>query len=122
MFNSVATAFELPENAIGLIITGVFSVVVATLGAVLARRGAKLGNRETRAPDVQEMWAQQETDRRMRQIVEDLWWGVRRAFQSYFRRVTLAVSKLGLTEAQLKTFELTKAEQAAIDKEPVELK
>lgn len=122
MFNSAGVGFELPDNVIGLIITGIFSVVVATLGALLARRGAKLGNRETRAPDVQEMWAQQETDRRMRQIVEDLWWNLRRAFQSYYRRVVGAATKLGLSEAQMKQFELTKAEQAAIDKEPIEPK
>ena len=110
--------FELPENMVGLVITAALGIVASTVAALLARRGSKLGSRENRAPDVQEMWAQQETDRRMRQIVEDIWWGLRRAFQSYYRRVTSAVAKLGLTEAQMKPFELTKAEQAAIDKEP----
>ena len=107
--------FNIPENVVGVVITGVFGLIVGIIGAIMARRGQKLGNRENRAPDVQEMWAQQESDRRMRQMVEDLWWNLRRAFQSYYRRVMNTVAKLGLDP---KPFELTAAEQKAIDASP----
>lgn len=106
-----------PEQWIAPTITGVFGVLLATVTALLARRGAKQGNREQRAPDVQELWAQQESDRRMRQLVEDLWWTVRQAFQSYYRRVNTAVHLLNLTPEQLVLFELTKKELAAIESE-----
>jgi hypothetical protein len=112
------SGFVIPENVIGLVITGVFGVTVTVLGGIMARRGSKLGSRENRAPDVQEMWTQQEHDRQMRQMVEDIWWSLRRAFQSYFRRVTTAIAKLDLTEAQKKSFQLSASEQKAIDMEP----
>lgn len=105
----------IPEAAIGPIITGIFGLLIGLVAAFMARRGQKLGNRETRAPDVQEMWAQQEGDRRMRQLVEDIWWTLRRAFQSYYRRVNAEVAKMGLTEAQAKRFELTASERKAIE-------
>ena len=54
-------------------ITGIFGIVLAIVAGILARRGSKLSAQEQRAPDVQELWAQQETDRRMRQVVEDMW-------------------------------------------------
>lgn len=111
---------NVPSEWVGLIISGLCGIVLSIVAAVMARRGSKLGNRETRAPDVQEMWAQQEADRRMRQLVEDLWWNLRRAFQSYFRRVTGAVGKMNLTEAQAKVFELTPKELAAIEARPPE--
>jgi len=103
------------EDWIAPIITGLFGLILAVVAAILARRGAHMGNKEQRAPDVQELWIQQEADRRMRQIVEDLWWGVRRAFQSYFRRVTNEVAKLGLSESQARAFELTNSELRAIE-------
>lgn len=111
---------QIPENIIGLVITGAFGLLVGIVGAIMARRGQKLGNRETRAPDVQELWAQQESDRRMRQLIEDMWWSLRRAYQSYYRRVTSTVLKLGLTDEQAHAFELTKAEKAAIEAKPPE--
>lgn len=122
VYNIVGASFELPENIVGLVITAILGIVASTVAALLARRGAKLGNREQRAPDVQEMWVQQENDRRVRQIVEDIWWSLRRAFQSYYTRVQRAVQRLVssgvITEAQAKPFELTAAEQKAIDAEP----
>ena len=96
-------------------ITGVFGLALATVAGFLARRGAKLGSREARMPDVQELWAQQEADRRMRQLVEDLWWRVRRAFQAYYRRVNSIAQQLDLPPEQLAHFELTKKELSAID-------
>lgn len=111
--------FEIPENLIGLVITGTFGLIIGIVGAIMARRGQKLGNRENRAPDVQEMWAQQESDRRMRQLVEDMEWTLRRAFRSYYRRVMNTVVKLGLDP---KHFELTTSEQKAIDATPPEEK
>lgn len=101
-------------------ITGSFGLIIGLVAAFMARRGQKLGSREQRAPDVQEMWAQQEADRRMRQVVEDMWWNLRRAFQSYFRRVTSAIAKLDLTDAQRRTFELTTSELQAIEAKPPE--
>lgn len=100
---------------VGPAITGVFGLILGIVAAIMARRGQKLGAREQRAPDVQEMWAQQELDRRRRQIVEDLWWGVRSAFQSYYRRVTHAIVKLGIPEEKTTVFELTESELAAIE-------
>jgi hypothetical protein len=106
------------DNWIAPVITGVFGIILSIVAAILARRGSKLGAQENRAPDVQEMWAQQEADRRMRQTMEDLWWKLWRAFQSYYRRVQTSVSRMDLTEAQLATFELNTKEQAAIDARP----
>lgn len=115
-FNSVVTAAPvIPDNVIGLVITGVFGVIVAIVAGIMSRRGAKLGSRENRAPDVQEMWIQQEADRRTRQLVEDMWWTIRRMFQSYYRRVTSAILLLNLTPAQLAVFELNQQELNAIN-------
>ena len=112
----VATAAPvIPDNVIGLVITGVFGVIVAITAGIMSRRGAKLGSRENRAPDVQEMWIQQEADRRTRQLVEDMWWNIRRMFQSYYRRVTTAILLLNLTPAQLQVFELNQQELNAIN-------
>lgn len=97
------------------VITGILAVILSIVSALLARRGARVGSQEGRAPNVQDMWAQQEADRRMRQVVEDLWWQVRRAFQSYYRRVTSAIMKLGLPEEKIKVFELTASELKAIE-------
>ena len=106
------------DNWVGLVISGVFGVILSILAAVFARRGAKIGNRETRAPDVQEMWAQQESDRRSRQSAEDLWWKLWRAFQSYYRRVMALAITWGLSPEQIKKLELTASEQKAIDARP----
>lgn len=111
---------EFNQELIAPIITGVFALAVGVVGGLMARRGSKLGNREQRAPDVQEMWAQQEADRRMRQMVEDLWWNLRRAFQSYYRRVTHTMTKLDLPEEVIIKFELTDKELAAIEARPPE--
>lgn len=105
----------IPEPLIAPIITGMFALLVGVVGGFMARRGSKLGNREQRAPDVQEMWIQQEADRRMRQLVEDMWWNLRRAFQSYYRRVTHTLASLNVPEDKLAKFELTAKELAAID-------
>lgn len=102
-------------DLVGLFITGGFGLAIAIVGALMAARGRKLGNRETRAPDVQELWAQQELDRRARQHAEDLWWNLRRAFQSYFRRVIVAVDTMDLAPAARKLFDLTTSERRAID-------
>lgn len=99
-------------------ITGGFGLVVGIVGALMARRGQKLGNRETRAPDVQEIWAQQEEDRLMRRAIEDLWWALRRAFQSYYRRVSSTLLHLNLPEDVAKKFELTSSELKAIEAKP----
>lgn len=108
----------LPTELVAPIITGIFALIVGIVGGVMARRGSKLGNREQRAPDVQEMWVQQEADRRIRQAVEDLWWNLRRAFQSYFRRVTNIVAHLNLDEHTTAKFELTESELRAIEAKP----
>lgn len=100
------------------VITGIFAVVLTFVGGLLARRGSKVGSLEQRAPDVQEMWAQQESDRRMRQITEDMWWALRRAFQSYYRRVTSALIQISLTKEQARAFELTPDEVEAIKARP----
>lgn len=96
-------------------VTGIFASLLALLSWILARRGAKVDHREQRAPDVQELWIQQEADRRMRRLVEDLWWRVRRAFQAYYRRVNTAAALMNLPPEQLKVFELTDKELAAIE-------
>lgn len=101
-------------------ITGLFALILGVVSGFLARRGAKLGAREQRAPDVQELWSQQEADRQMRRLVEDLWWNLRRAFQSYFRRVSKLVATLDLNPTQEKAFELSVTEQRAIDAMPPE--
>ena len=106
------------EVMIAPLITGVFSLCIAVVGGVMAFRGSRIGAKEQRAPDVQEMWAQQESDRRTRQEVEDLWWQLRRAFQSYFRRVTGAVIKMNLSPEKRKVFELTTSELRAIEAKP----
>ena len=111
---------EITDQGVAPAITGAFGIILSVVAAILARRGAKLGARESKAPDVQELWAQQEVDRRMRIAVETLWWNLWRAFQSFYRRVQLAVGKLDLTESQLKMFELNTKEQAAIDARPPE--
>lgn len=108
----------IPTELIAPVITGVFALLVGIVGGFMARRGSKLGHREQRAPDVQEMWAQQEADRRMRQLVEDLWWNLRRAFQSYYRRVTHTIIHLGLSDEIVAKFELTDKELAAIEAQP----
>jgi thioesterase domain-containing protein len=105
------------DNVVGLVITGVFGVVIAVVGGLMARRGARLGQREGRAPDVEQMWEQQEADRLARQRAEDLWWAVRRAFQSYFRRVTALADALALPPEKRRRFELLPAEKRAIDAE-----
>lgn len=102
-------------------ITGVFAVIISLVGGVMAFRGSRIGAKEQRAPDVQEMWAQQDHDRRSRQAVEDMWWNLRRAFQSYFRRVTSAVMKMDISDAQRKAFELNTKELAAIEATPPDL-
>jgi len=109
---------EFNTEWIGLIISGAVGVVLSIVAAVFTRRGAKLGSRENRAPDVQEMWAQQESDRRMRQIMEDLWWKLWRAFQGYYRRVMALAISWGLSAEQIKKLELTPAEQKTIDARP----
>jgi len=109
----------IPTELIAPVITGIFALIVGVVGGLMARRGSKLGVREQRAPDVQEMWAQQEMDRRMRQVTEDLWWNLRRAFQTYFRRVTHTIAHLGLPEDIVVKFELTPKELEAIEAKPV---
>lgn len=106
---------DIPSELIGPLITGIFGISITIVAAVMARRGKRYDNRETRAPDVQEMWVQQERDRATRQHVEDLWWGVRRAFQSYFQRVTLEIIRMKLPESEQKKFELTASELRAIE-------
>lgn len=103
------------EDVTGLVITGIFGILVAVVTGVMARRGARLSNQEGRTPDVEQMWAQQELDRRQRQRAEDLWWAVRRAFQSYFRRTIMAVDALDLPPAVRRKFDLLPAEQRAIN-------
>lgn len=99
-------------------ITGIFGIVLAIVAGILARRGSKLSAQEQRAPDVQELWAQQETDRRMRQVVEDMWWVLRRAFQAYYRRFTNAAMHMNLTQEQARLFELSPEEVEAIEARP----
>lgn len=105
-------------------ITGLFALIVGIVGGILARRGKRLEAKESRAPDVEMLWAQQESDRRARQSAEDLWWNLRRAFQSFYRRVQhhigLLVAAGLLTEVQASHFELTDKEKAAIDARPSE--
>ena len=98
-----------PREAIAPTVTGIFLVITGVIAFITSRRNAKTGAREQRAPDVQQMWAQQESDRHARRVAEDLWWNLRRAFQSYFRRVQAGGSH-----------ELTPKEQAAIDAKPPE--
>lgn len=105
----------IPTELLAPIISGIVAVIITTLGAIMARRGAKIGSKENRAPDVQEMWAQQETDRRIRQLVEDMWWNIRRAFQTYYRRVQLVAAEKGIDDPRL---ELTAKEQKIIDTPP----
>jgi len=107
-----------PESLLSPAITGIFGLAIGIFGAIMARRGQKIGSQEQRAPDVQEMWSQQESDRRMRQLVEDLWWGLRGAFQSYFRRVTTTANQLHLPPEVAAKFELTEKEQKAISANP----
>jgi hypothetical protein len=95
------------------IITGIFLVIVAIVGALLARRGQKLSSREDKAPDVQEMWVQQEADRRTRQLVEDMYWTLRRMFQSYYRRVLNTIATMNLPPEKAALFEMTAKEKAA---------
>lgn len=102
------------------VVTGIFGVIVVIMGAILARRGEKLGAREQRAPDVQQMWAQQESDRHVRQEVEDMWWELRRAFQGYYRRVTNKTLEMSLSEEDAKAFELTPKELKAVRARPPE--
>lgn len=83
---------------IGLVISG---IILGAFGVWNRRRG----NQETKAPDVDQMWKQQESDRRAKYTLEDMWWTLRRAFQSYYRRVQAGGSR-----------ELTADEQAAIDR------
>jgi len=106
-----------PTDWIAPTITGIFGLVLAIVTGVLASRGRRLGNRESRMPDVTDLWVQQEQDRRMRQLVEDLWWNVRRAFQSYYRRVNSAALALHLPADKMAAFELTKRELSAIESE-----
>ena len=105
----------IPTELIAPVITGIFALIVGIVSGFMAHRGSKLSTREQRAPDVQEMWAQQEADRRMRQAVEDMWWALRRAFQSYYRRVTYTLIALNIPEDKMSRFELTAKELAAID-------
>ena len=113
----VPTFFSLGQDAIAPIIAGVFGIVTAILAGTIYRRNAKKGRRDVRAPNVQEMWAQQEADRRARQIMEDMWWDLRGAFKSYFRRVSSLVLTLGIED---KRFNLTPSEKKAIDATPPE--
>jgi len=108
------------ETWLAPIITGIFALIVGVVGGIMARRGQKLGNRESKAPDVQDLWYQQESDRRMRQLIEDLWWNLRRAFQSYYRRVSNLALRMSLTPDEQKSFELTPKELAAIEAKPPE--
>lgn len=115
---TTVTPTPVPSNDLtGIIITGIFGLIIAAISAILARRGQKLGNKENRAPNVQEMWAQQDFDRRQRQVMEDMWWDLRAAFKSYFRRVSGLVLTLGITHTG---FGLTASEKKAIDATPPE--
>lgn len=111
------TIFSLGQEFIAPVIAGIFLIITAVVAAVLARRNSTKGNREVRAPNVQEMWAQQEMDRRARQIMEDMWWDLRSAFKSYFRRVSSLVLTLGIED---KRFNLTPMEKKAIEATPPE--
>lgn len=113
----VPTLFSWGQEAIAPIIAGVFGVVTALVAAQLYRRNKTKGNRELRAPNVQEMWVQQELDRRARQVMEDMWWDLRSAFKSYFRRVTSLLLQLNIDD---KRFNLTTSEKKAIDATPPE--
>jgi hypothetical protein len=118
--HETVTVLGVPPELVAPIVTGIFTVITVLLSIFLARRNARMGNRENRAPDVQEMWAQQEADRRTRQVMEDMWWDLRGAFKSYFRRVSSAILMMNLTKEQLKIFTLTKAEHDAINAVPPE--
>lgn len=94
----------IPKEAIAPIFTGLFLLLTSLVAYITSRRNAKLGARESRAPDVQELWAQQESDRRLRHLIEDMYWRLRAAFMSYYRRVQAGGST-----------ELNTREQAAVD-------
>ena len=106
------------ESWVAPVITGIFALLVGVVGGVLARRGARLSHREQRAPSVQEMWAQQEEDRQMRILMEDRWWRLWRAFQSFYRRVQAAVVRLSIPEEHRKEFDLTEKEREAVNLRP----
>lgn len=119
-FNTSSAIFDWGPESIAPIVAGGFGLLTGIIAALLARRNSKMGSRENRAPDVQEMWAQQEADRRTRQVMEDMWWDLRSAFKSYFRRVSSAILRLDLTKEQSRVFSLTAAEKAAINATPPE--
>lgn len=96
----------LPKESIAPLVTGIFLLVTGAIALFSNHRNMRNGARESRAPDVQEMWAQQEADRRQRHLVEDMWYNLRNAFRSYYRRQLAGGSK-----------ELSAKEQAAIDAE-----
>lgn len=110
--------FKWSQEWIAPIVGGIFAVVTGVLAYITSRRNAKKGNIERRAPDVQEMWVQQEADRRSRQVMEDIFWDLRSAFKSYFRRVSTAILGLNLTKEQTEIFSLTATEKKAIDATP----
>lgn len=92
-----------------LIVAVVGALIVGGFGLWNRRRGAV----ETRAPDVNEMWAKQErdaraldTERAHRRHVENVLVSVLRAFRGYVRRVVSGGS-----------VELTESERAAHDVE-----
>jgi hypothetical protein len=121
MFSQIITEITTTDGNSAWIaptIAGGFAVVTALFAAYTANRNRRKGNLEQRAPDVQEIWVQQENDRRQRQIMEDMWWDLRAAFKSYFRRVSSTLLRLNVSDEDAKMFSLTASETAAINATP----
>lgn len=96
------------------VITAIGGAIVVGGFAVWNRRH---GNREAKAPSVEQLWEQQEKDRAARRRAEalyevliDLYYDLRAAFRAFYRRANMDGG-----------FELTTREQAALDRLPPSL-
>lgn len=100
-FEFIAT---IPTPIVVALITGIGGSLIIGAWAAWNRRR---NNVEVKMPSVAEMWDQQEKDRHMRRVFEDLFYDVRGGWRSYWRRRPSDGSH-----------ELTSREEKIMQKEP----
>ncbi len=91
-------------------ITGTFAVALAVLAFVTNKRTKRAEADAEREPTVGEAWLEADRQRRLRAIIEDMFYTLRGAFKGYVRRMQ---AKYGEEPAALNT-----KEQEILDREP----
>jgi len=88
-------------------VAGLLALITGVTVAIITVRGGRSSNRENRAPDVTDSWAEADRARTVAWRALDLVFKLRSAFRSYFLRVSAGGS-----------LELTVDERHALEAEP----